>query len=327
VTRIRPRRNRATPAVRALVREHRPGVSDLILPVFVREGAGSDPIASLPGVARHGLDSAADLARAAADLGIRAVALFPRIPDGLKDAHGSRAADPDGLVPRAVAAVKAAAPDLAVITDVALDPYSSIGHDGVAEGGRIANEPTVARLCAQAVAQARAGADVVAPSDMMDGRVGAIRDALDGAGFQDVLICSYAVKYASAFYGPFRDALDSAPRALDGIPRDKAGYQMDPANAREALREIALDEAEGADWVMVKPGLHYLDIIQRVRAATTLPVAAYHVSGEYAMLMAAAANGWLDRERCLVETATAFRRAGADLVFTYAAMDLARLLR
>ncbi len=325
--RARPRRNRLTPAVRALVREHRPAVTDLVLPLFVREGSGNDPIASLPGVARHGLDSLAAQARHAADAGLRAVALFPRIPDDLKDARGTRAADPDGLVPRAVAAVKAAAPDLVVITDVALDPYSSIGHDGVADNGRIANDPTVARLCAQAVAQARAGADVVAPSDMMDGRIGAIRDALDGAGCTDTLICSYAVKYASAFYGPFRDALDSAPRALDGIPGDKAGYQMDPANGREALREIALDEGEGADWLLVKPGLHYLDVVHRVRAATTLPVAAYHVSGEYAMLMAAAANGWLDRDRCLVETITAFRRAGADLVFTYAALDLARLLR
>ncbi len=323
---IRPRRNRISAAVRDLVREHRLHAHDLIWPLFVREGQGADGVPSLPGVERLGLDRLADAARRAVDLGVRAVALFPRIADADKDPDGTRADDPAGLVPRAIAAVKRAAPDLAVIADVALDPYSSLGHDGMVREGRIANDPTLARLAAQAACLARAGADVVAPSDMMDGRVAAIRAGLDAAGCQDTLICSYAVKYASAFYGPFRDALDSAPRAQPGVPRDKATYQMDPANAREALREAGLDEAEGADWLLVKPGLHYLDIVHRVRAATALPLAAYHVSGEYAMLEAAAANGWLDRDRCLMETMLAFRRAGADLVITYAAPRLATLI-
>jgi len=208
-----------------------------------------------------------------------------------------------------------------VITDVAMDPYSSDGHDGLVRDGRIVNDDTLPILAAMAVAQARAGADVVAPSDMMDGRVAAIRTALDAAGFADTAICSYCVKYASAFYGPFRDALDSAPRA-----GDKKTYQMDPANTREALREVELDEAEGADWLMVKPGLPYLDVLARVRGATALPVAAYHVSGEFAMLKAAAANGWIDYERCLVESLLALRRAGADIIFTYGAIDAARVL-
>ncbi|HET6304895.1 MAG TPA: porphobilinogen synthase, partial [Myxococcota bacterium] len=232
------------------------------------------------------------------------------------------ATKPDGLLQRAVRRLKQELPELLVITDVALDPYSSDGHDGVVIEGRIDNDETLPLLAAMAVAQAEAGADVVAPSDMMDGRVGAIRDALDRAGFTEVAICSYCCKYASAFYGPFREALDSAPRS-----GDKKTYQMDPANVREALRELALDEAEGADWVMVKPGLPYLDVVRVVRDHTSLPVAAYHVSGEYAMLRAAAANGWLDYEACLLESLLALRRAGADIVFTYGAIDAARALR
>ena len=323
---IRPRRLRGSPAIRAMVRETRAGADDLVWPVFVHDGRGCEPIAALPGVERLDLDGVARAARRAQALGIRALALFPRIPDALKDPAGSRAADADGLVPRAIAAAKGAAPDVLVITDVALDPYSSLGHDGVVEAGRIANDATVVRLAEQALCHARAGADIVAPSDMMDGRVGAIRRRLDDAGFGEVLILSYAVKYASSLYGPFRHALDSAPRALDGVPRDKRTYQMDPANAREALREAALDEAEGADLLMVKPGLHYLDIIHRLRQATALPIAAYHVSGEYAMLEAAAAAGALDRDAAHLETLTAFRRAGADLILTYAAPRLAELL-
>ncbi|MBA3686977.1 MAG: porphobilinogen synthase, partial [Planctomycetes bacterium] len=253
--------------------------------------------------------------------GIRAVALFPALPDARKSPRGEEGVNPDGLLQRCVRALKAVLPGLAVITDVALDPYSSDGHDGLLRDGRIVNDDTLPLLAAMAVAQARAGADVVAPSDMMDGRVRAIREALDAAGFTEVAICSYCVKYASAFYGPFRDALDSAPRS-----GDKKTYQMDPANVREALREVALDEAEGADWLLVKPGLPYLDVVRAVRAQTALPVAAYHVSGEYAMLKAAAEKGWLDYEKCLLESLIAFRRAGADLVFTYGAVDAARVL-
>jgi porphobilinogen synthase len=317
----RPRRNRASGALRGMVRETALSPANLVLPLFVHEAAAAEPIASMPGCSRLPIAGAVELAREAHALGVPAVALFPALPDARKDARASAACDPDGLVPRTVRALKAAIPGLLVITDVAMDPYSSDGHDGVFRDGAILNDETLPILAAMAVVQARAGADVVAPSDMMDGRVAAIRRALDEAGCTGTAICSYCVKYASAFYGPFRDALDSAPRA-----GDKKTYQMDPANSREALREAALDEAEGADWLMVKPGLPYLDVIARVRAATALPVAAYHVSGEYAMLRAAAANGWLDYGRCLLESLTALRRAGADIIFTYGAIDAARLL-
>jgi len=249
-------------------------------------------------------------------------ALAPLVPDAQKDPRASESTNASGLVPRAVRALKSALPELVVITDVALDPYSSDGHDGVVIDGRIDNDETVPLLAAMAVAQARAGADMVAPSDMMDGRVGAIRKALDEAGFTQVGILSYCVKYASAFYGPFREALDSAPRG-----GDKKTYQMDPANVREAAREVALDEAEGADMLMVKPATIYADVIRYVREISSLPVAAYHVSGEYAMLKAAAQNGWLDYDHCLLEALTGLRRAGADVIFTYGALDAARLLR
>jgi porphobilinogen synthase len=252
---------------------------------------------------------------------VPAVALFPALDDKLKDPRGRESTNADGLLPRAVRALKAGVPGLMVITDVALDPYSSDGHDGVLVDGRIDNEQTLPVLAAMAVTQAAAGADVVAPSDMMDGRIGAIRRALDEAGHSGVAICSYCVKYASAFYGPFREALDSAPKS-----GDKKTYQMDPANVREALREIELDEAEGADWLMVKPGLPYADVIRSVRENSALPVAAYHVSGEYAMLHAAAQNGWLDYESCLLESLLCLRRAGADIIFTYGALDAARVL-
>jgi porphobilinogen synthase len=319
----RPRRNRASPALRELVRETRLAASDLVLPLFVQEGDGIEtPIASMPGHARLSIDRLVERGRLARNLGVPAVALFPALPDDQKDPRGSASTKPDGLLQRSVRALKAEIPELLVITDVALDPYSSDGHDGVVIDGRIDNDETLPILAAMAVAQAEAGADVVAPSDMMDGRVGAIRQALDRAGFVDVGICSYCCKYASAFYGPFRDALDSAPKS-----GDKKTYQMDPGNLREALRELRLDEAEGADWVMVKPGLPYADVIRTVREQTALPVAAYHVSGEYAMLKAAAANGWLDFDACLLESLLCLRRAGADIVFSYGALEAARLLR
>jgi porphobilinogen synthase len=303
------------------VRETTLSAADLVLPLFVHEPEADAAIAAMPGVSRSGVARTVEKAREAAGLGIRAVALFPVLADALKDPRARESVNPQGLLARCVRALKAALPDLAVITDVAMDPYSSDGHDGLVREGEIVNDETLPILAAMAVAQAQAGADVVAPSDMMDGRVGAIRAALDQAGFADVLICSYCVKYASAFYGPFREALDSAPRA-----GDKKTYQMDPANVREAAREVALDEAEGADWLMVKPGLPYLDVVRAVRAQTALPVVSYHVSGEYAMLKAAAEKGWLDYGRCLIESLVAFRRAGADLVFTYGAVDAARIL-
>ncbi|MEN8184679.1 MAG: porphobilinogen synthase [Myxococcota bacterium] len=319
----RPRRNRANPAVRELVRETRLTPGDLVLPLFVQPGDGLEtPIASMPGQARLSIDRLVGRAREALEVGVPGVALFPALPDGEKDPRGSTSTKPDGLLQRAVRALKAELPGLLVITDVALDPYSSDGHDGVVIDGRIDNDETLPILAAMAVAQAEAGADVVAPSDMMDGRVAAIREALDRAGFVDVGICSYCCKYASSFYGPFRDALDSAPKS-----GDKKTYQMDPGNLREARRELELDEAEGADWVMVKPGLPYADVLRTVREQTALPVAAYHVSGEYAMLKAAAANGWLDFDACLLESLLCLRRAGADIIFSYGALEAARLLR
>ncbi len=276
----------------------------------------------MPGHARLSIDRLVDKARQAYELGVGGVALFPALTEDVKDPRGRESANPEGLLQRAVQSLKAALPKLCVVTDVALDPYSSDGHDGVLIDGRIDNDETLPILAKMAVAQAAAGADIVAPSDMMDGRVAAIRQALDEAGHVEVGICSYCVKYASAFYGPFRDALDSAPRA-----GDKKTYQMDPANVRECLREVRLDEEEGADWLMVKPGLPYLDVLSLVRQNTSLPVAAYHVSGEYAMLKAAAQKGWLDYDQCLMESLIGLRRAGADIIFSYGALEAARLLR
>jgi porphobilinogen synthase len=319
----RPRRNRISPEIRGMIRETTLSAEHLVWPLFVQEGQKREtPIGSMPGQSRLSIDLLVERAKAARDVGVPAVALFPALDDTLKDARGKESANPSGLLQRAVTALKTHVPHLVVITDVALDPYSSDGHDGVLIEDRIDNDVTVPILAEMAVAQAKAGADIVAPSDMMDGRIGAIRLALDEAGFDQVAICSYCVKYASGFYGPFREALDSAPRS-----GDKKTYQMDPANVREALREVALDEAEGADYLLVKPGLPYLDVIRFVREHTSLPVVTYHVSGEYAMLKAAAQNGWLDYDRCLLETLLAFRRAGADLIFTYAAVEAARLLR
>ncbi|MSP91796.1 MAG: porphobilinogen synthase [Myxococcales bacterium] len=319
---IRPRRNRKSALVRAFVREAELAPDRFILPVFLHSGRGCVPIPSMPGCERLDLDGLLREAEGALHDGVRAIVVFPAVAEELKTSDGAEAWNEDGLVPRAIRALKQRFPDLAVVTDVALDPYSCDGHDGIVRDGRIVNDETVAALCRQALCQARAGADIVAPSDMMDGRVGAVRRALDGAGFTEVSILAYTAKYASAFYGPFRDALDSAPRF-----GDKKTYQMDPANRREALREVALDEAEGADIVMVKPAGAYLDVIAAVRAATTLPVAAYQVSGEYAMLKAAAANGWLDERRSVLESLLAIRRAGADVILSYFARSAARWLR
>ncbi len=319
----RPRRNRKSAVVRGWVRETRLHAGHFAWPLFIKDGPGDEPIDALPGCARLSLDSLVREATAARELGVRAVVLFPAIAPALKTPRAEESANPKGLVPRAICRLKRELPDVAVITDVALDPYSSDGHDGLlAEDGRILNDETVAILREQALCHAAAGADVVAPSDMMDGRVGALREALDTAGHQDVSLLSYTAKYASAAYGPFRGALDSAPRH-----GDKQTYQMDPANVREALREAALDEAEGADLLMVKPAGWYLDVLAALRAATPLPLAAYQVSGEYLMIKAAAATGWLDERKVVLESLTAIRRAGADLILTYFAKDAARWLR
>lgn len=286
----------------------------------------------MPGCQRHSLDSILSEVQQAQDLGINSVILFPKIPEELKSNAADECYNPDGLIPRAISAIKSKFPSMTVWTDVALDPYSDQGHDGMVSSdsrgdggkGRILNDETIEQLCRQSICQARAGADVVAPSDMMDGRVGAIRDALDSHGFTDVSIVSYTAKYASAFYGPFRDALDSAPRESSNAPPNKKTYQMDPANGREALVEAALDIAEGADMLMVKPGMPYLDVIYRLKEATSLPVSAYHVSGEYAMMKAAAEKGWLDEKETVLEALVCFKRAGADAILTYYAKQAAQ---
>ncbi len=323
---LRPRRNRRTPAIRALAGETTLSPADLILPLFLHGDSGDVPLQSMPGVTRWSVDSLVREAGEAHALGIPAVVLFPKIDEALKTPDGAECHREDGLVPRAVRALKKAHPSLCVITDVALDPYNSDGHDGlVRQDARgetiILNDETVEILCLQALCHARAGADIVAPSDMMDGRVGAIREALDAEGFTDVLILSYTAKYASAFYGPFRGALDSAPK--DG---DKKTYQMDPANIREAVREALLDEAEGADMLMVKPAGMYLDVIARVRETSTLPLAAYQVSGEYLMIRSAADAGWIDEREAVMESLTAIKRAGASMILTYYARRAAEWL-
>ena len=319
----RPRRLRRTPWVRSLVAEHVLTPSDLIWPLIVHDGDEDRvPVPSMPGVDRLSPKAAAEAAKEAASLGIPAVALFPNIDPSKKDAEASGAVDPDGLIPDCIKAIKDAAPQIGVMTDVALDCFADHGHDGLIENGVIVNDATLDRLAEMAFIHAHAGADIVGPSDMMDGRVAAIRDALEANGFHDVLILSYAAKYASAFYGPYRDAVGSA-KALTG---DKKTYQMDFANSEEALREVAADLAEGADAVMVKPGLPYLDIVRRIHEAFHVPTFAYQVSGEYAMMRAAAANGWLDEDRAVVETLTSFKRAGCAGVLTYFAPRAARLL-
>ncbi|GCE65589.1 porphobilinogen synthase [cyanobiont of Ornithocercus magnificus] len=327
----RPRRLRHTAALRSIVREHSISASDFIYPIFVHEGASVEPISAMPGINRWSLDALVGEVWRAWDLGVRCVVLFPKIADGLKSEDGAECFNENGLIPRAIRLLKQELPQMTVMTDVALDPYSCDGHDGIVSvDGIVLNDETVTQLCYQAVVQARAGADLIGPSDMMDGRVGAIREALDDEGFTQVSIISYTAKYASAYYGPFRNALDSAPR--DGcsnkpIPKNKSTYQMDPANAREALIEAQLDEAEGADILMVKPGLAYLDIIHRLRSEFELPIAAYNVSGEYAMVKAAAERGWIDEKSVVLETLLGFKRAGADLILTYHACDAASWLR
>ncbi len=318
----RPRRNRKSEAVRALVRETRLSPQNLILPLFICEGKKKKTaIQSMPDVFRFSTDLAVQEAREAAKLGISALALFPAISEKLKDKHASESVNPNGLLQSTVRAIKKQVPNIAIITDVAMDPYSSDGHDGLVRNGKILNDETVEILCTMAVSQAEAGADFVAPSDMMDGRVKAIRKALDDKGYTETGILAYSAKYASAFYGPFRDALNSAPKK-----GDKKTYQMDPANSREALREVLLDVKEGADMVMVKPGLLYLDIIAKVKNAVSVPVAAYHVSGEYAMIKAAAEKGWMDEEKGMLESLLAMKRSGADIILTYWAKNAARLL-
>jgi porphobilinogen synthase len=322
----RPRRLRRDAFTRALVREHALAPSDLILPVFVHEGVDKvEPVLSMPGVARLSLDRLLAVAEECVALGIPVMALFPVIDASLKTPDGSEAANPNGLVPRVVRALKANFPDLGVLTDVALDPFTSHGQDGVLdETGYIINDRTVEMLCAQALVQAEAGVDIVAPSDMMDGRIGAIRAALESRGFVHTRIMAYSAKYASAFYGPFRDAVGSAGNLGKA---DKKTYQMDPGNSDEALREVALDIAEGADMVMVKPGMPYLDIVRRVKDEFRVPTFAYQVSGEYAMLKAAAANGWLEHDAVMMESLLAFKRAGSNGILTYFALEAARLLK
>lgn len=322
--RTRLRRNRSDAWTRRLVAENELSTSQLVWPLFVIEGDNrSEEIGSMPGVERLTVDRLLRAVESAAELGVPAVALFPVVPLERKTADGREAWREDNLVCRAVQAVKRAVPEIAVICDVALDPYTSHGHDGILEDGRILNDASVEVLVRQALAQAAAGCDINAPSDMMDGRIAAMRDALDAAGFQDTKLCSYAAKYASCFYGPFRDAI-----ATGGLLKgDKRSYQMDPANSDEALREVALDVAEGADMLIVKPGLPYLDIVHRVKQAFALPTFAYQVSGEYAMMKAAAQNGWLNWDAAVLESLLAFRRAGADAVFTYAALEVAQVLK
>ena len=310
--------------MREMLAEHRLHPSDLIWPLFVCEGKDcEEPVGSLPGVSRWSVDKLGARARLAVDLGIPCVALFPNTPEGLRTDDAAEALNPDNLICRAIRAIKDAVPETGVLTDVALDPYTAHGHDGLTDAqGNVINDDTVEILAQQALVQAAAGADIVAPSDMMDGRVGAIRQALEAAGHHDVAIMAYAAKYASAFYGPFRDAVGSAGR----LKGDKRGYQMDPANIDEALREVELDLAEGADFVMVKPGLPYLDVVARVRDTFGVPTFVYQVSGEYAMIEAAAAAGAGDRDALILETLIAFKRAGATGILTYHALDAARLL-
>ncbi len=325
----RPRRLRRSSALRSLVREHILHPSDFIYPLFVHEGSEVQPIGAMPGASRWDLESLIGEVQRAWNLGIRCVVLFPKINESLKSEDGAECFNEKGLIPNAIRILKKEIPQMTIMTDVALDPYSSDGHDGiVSSDGIVLNDETIEFLCRQAVVQAQAGADLIGPSDMMDGRVGAIREALDDEGFEDIGIISYSAKYSSAYYGPFREALDSAPRLISSkpIPKDKSTYQMDPANAREAITEAQLDEQEGADILMVKPGLAYLDIIYRLREESQLPIAAYNVSGEYSMVKAAVEKGWIDERSVVLETLLSFKRAGSDLILTYHACDAAKWL-
>ncbi|MGL4630028.1 MAG: porphobilinogen synthase [Leadbetterella sp.] len=318
----RPRRNRVSGAIREMVQENHLRVSDFIFPMFVQEGKGQVvPIASMPGISRFTLDTLLEELKEVSDLGIRSICLFPNYSEEKKDSLGTESTKKGTLYLEVLSEVKARFPDLAIMTDVALDPYSSDGHDGIVQDGKILNDETVELLCKMAVAQADAGADIIGPSDMMDGRVGAIRKALDGKGFTEVSIMSYTAKYASGFYGPFRDALNSAPKF-----GDKKTYQMNPANIREAIIEAELDYAEGADILMVKPALSYLDVISALKQNFNVPISAYNVSGEYAMVKAAAEKGWIDGEKVMLETLLSMKRAGADIILSYFAKEAAAQL-
>lgn len=319
----RPRRNRKNEVIRNLVQENTLSVNDLIFPIFVIEGDNKTvPITSMPGINRYSTDKMLDEIGACVELGVKAFAPFPVIEEAKKDRFAQESYNAEGLFVKFIETVKKNFPDVVLMTDVAMDPYSSDGHDGIVDNGEILNDATLEILGKMALAQARAGSDIIGPSDMMDGRVGFIREYLDKNGFQNVSIMSYTAKYASAFYGPFRDALDSAPKF-----GDKKTYQMNPANSREALLEAELDTLEGADYLMVKPGLPYLDIIKTLRDYSHLPIAAYNISGEYAMVKAAAQNGWLDGERAMQEILLSFKRAGADIILTYFAKEYAQLLK
>ncbi len=322
----RPRRNRVSAAVRGLVQETHLDCSHLVLPLFLIDGIGQRiEVASLPGTYRLSPDQVLPEIESCMKLGLTNFIMFPAVPDLDKDKMATYSYHPDNFYLKTASEIKKRFPETCLISDVAMDPYSVDGHDGVVKGGKIVNDETLPILAKMAVAQAAAGFDLLGPSDMMDGRVGAIRSALDEAGFTDTGIMAYTAKYASAFYGPFRDALDSAPRDAEDIPKDKKTYQMNPANKREALIEAELDEAEGADFLMVKPALNYLDVIHLLKENHRLPIAAYHVSGECAMLTAACRNGWLDFERAMPETLLSIRRAGADVIITYFAKDYALL--
>lgn len=319
--RPRPRRNRKNEAMRSLIRENIVTPKDFIYPLFIHDADYKEEISSMPGAFRHSLTTMMEEIEEAVRYGVSCFILFPKVPDALKTNYAEESYNPNGIVPRALHMIKSKFPDVIMCTDIALDPYSSMGHDGVVKDNKILNDVTIMQLQKQAVMQARAGSDIVAPSDMMDGRIGAIRDALDSEGHTDTSIMAYTAKYASAYYGPFRDALDSHP----GFG-DKKTYQQDPANGREAYIETALDIAEGADILMVKPGMPYLDVICRMRQSSHLPIAAYHVSGEYAMMKAAAEKGWLDEKKTVLETMMCFKRAGTDIILTYYAKQAAKWL-
>ena len=319
---LRPRRNRKSAVIRQLVEETNVTVKDLIFPLFVVPGENQRiAVDSMPGIYRYTVDTVLDEIAACCELGVTSFAPFPALPDSLKDPKATESANPDGLFPTAIRQIKKQFPDVCLVTDVAMDPYSSDGHDGIVKDGNILNDETLEVLGSMALVQAEAGADMVAPSDMMDGRIGHIRQTLDRHGFTNVSIMAYTAKYASAFYGPFRDALDSAPKS-----GDKKTYQMNPANRREALIEADLDIEEGADILMVKPAIPYLDVVRLLRDNYAQPIAAYHVSGEYAMVKAAAANGWIDGEQTMMESLLSIKRAGADIILTYFAKECARFL-
>ncbi len=323
----RNRRLRTNDSIRSLIRETSLTTNDLVLPMFVTEGDNKkEAISAMPGVFRQSLDLTVKTVKENYDLGIKAINLYMKVSESLKDNTGKEAWNPNGLMQNTIKAIKDAVPGIIIMPDVALDPYSVYGHDGIIKNGKIDNDSTVEALVKMGISHAEAGADILAPSDMMDGRVLAMREGLEENGFTDVGILSYAAKYASAFYGPFRSALDSAPVDDEDIPADKKTYQMDFHNSREAIDEVLRDVEEGADIIMIKPGMPYLDIVSKIRELITQPIAVYQVSGEYAMLKAAAQNGWIDNDKVLIESLTSFKRAGADMIFTYAAPEVAKLL-